>query len=268
MDGWTDGRTDGWTDGHSARDVGGERATSKAGSKQARLYESQRRYYANGSACPRLGSARSRSGARASPTLPRRLAAAAVGRFVLSMPLRRRPRRSSVTRLSTRGTSRSVLRPDSAVPAASERHAGSSRAVPRRATPRHATARRSRRADVPADALFRKRARVVVPLLPYHVSVSSSTPQGPIALYSSAFLSPVTFSRSRQFSLPPFQSSPRDVCFSPSGSSFIAVVSAVVGPSSFRAHLLANSRRVSLQHVRAPRARFHRGGSVTQDYRM
>jgi len=139
MDGWTDGRTDGWTDGHSARDVGGGRATSKAGSKQARLYEPQRRYYANGSACPRLGSARSRSGARASPTLPRRLATAAVGRFVLSMPLRRRPRRSSVTRLSTRGTSRSVLHPDSAVPAASERHAGSSRAVPRHATPRHAS---------------------------------------------------------------------------------------------------------------------------------
>lgn len=80
------------------RDVEGGRATSKAGrqasSKQARRYTSLTRYYANGSLClpsARLGLARA-------PALARLYPADSLSR----------PRRSSMTRLSTTSTSHSV----------------------------------------------------------------------------------------------------------------------------------------------------------------
>lgn len=122
-----------------------------------------------------LGSARSRSGARASPTLPRRLS---IGR-VLSMPLRR-PRRSSVTRLSF-----------CFCPTRTTRHATPHRAAPcraaRHATPHRTAPRRSSRCSLP-----QARARSSLFFRALSVSLFRSSPVG--VIFFSLFLPRYFFS--------------------------------------------------------------------------
>lgn len=152
-------------EGQRGRQAGRQR---QASSKQARLFEPRRVTTPTAlPACPRLGTARSRSGARTSPTLPRYPSLrSSVGRVSLSMPLRR-PRRSSVSRLSTRtplaqSSSPLVWLRRPATPIATLRRTALRQAEPCRVEPsraaRHATSH-AVRAVAQADALFRKRAR-------------------------------------------------------------------------------------------------------------
>jgi len=142
------------TNGRSVgRDVGGGRARQAGRQRQAsrgRQAASGPVYTSLGAllrqrfclpACPRLGTARSRSGARTSPTLPRYPSLrSSVG---LSMPLRC-PRRSSVTRLSTRTPLAQSLCSGIVVPLRSPRCAAPSRAESNRAASRYLSRRSSR----------------------------------------------------------------------------------------------------------------------------
>lgn len=185
-----------------------------------------------------LGSARSRSGARASPTLPRRLS---VGR-VLSMPLRR-PRRSSVTLVSR----------SASVPL--EPHATPHRAAPCRAA-RHATPHHTARRADRADALFRKRARGRLSFSALYPSRSSV--RAPSVLYSSPFFSLVTFSRSRKLATALSALFAGRLLYSVEILSFLAVfvVRSSSSPSSFQvAH-------VSVRSTSLFEARLHRDGNI------
>lgn len=154
----------------------GKAGKQASGGKQAQAsrlgIRASTRYYANGTASARLGLARAPALARLCPAV-----SPSVG---FSMPLRR-PRRSSVTRLSF-----------CFCPTRTTRHATPRHTAPRRAAPR-ATPHRTvpRRADR-ADALFRKRARSSLFFRALSVSLFRSSPVG--VIFFSLFLPRYFFS--------------------------------------------------------------------------
>lgn len=216
----------------------GKAGKQASGGKQAQAsrlgIRASTRYYANGTASARLGLARAPALARLCPAV-----SPSVG---FSMPLRR-PRRSSVTRLSF-----------CFCPTRTTRHATPHRAAPcraaRHATPHRTAPRRSSRCSLP-------QARAVVSLFPR--SIRLALPFEPRRCYILLPFSPSLLFLAPASSLPPFRPFSQDVCFIPSEIlSFLAVfvVRSSSSPSSFQvAH-------VSVRSTSLFKARLHRDGNI------
>lgn len=162
----------------------GRQAEASRHRQAGSVYELQR--VTTPTALPALGSTRSRSGARASPTLPRRLS---IGRvplclFVVLVALARLVSRSASVPL--------------------EPHATSRRAAPRHIVPYRATPRRSSRCSLPQararSSLFPRSIRLALPFEPRRCYIP--LPFSPSLL----FLAPASL-------LPPFRPFSQDVCF-------------------------------------------------------